>query len=67
MENKKCPECGSGNIKIIGYAGIKCILCGNCGYDESRQYEVYPEEKKPQKEKSRYTPYKAGGFGRGRK
>ena len=61
MKNKKCPKCKSGNVKIIDYMGIKCIRCSNCGYDESKEYEVYPEEKTSQKEKGRYTPYKSGG------
>ena len=36
----------------------------NCGFDESKQYDVYPEGKKSQKAKGNYTPYKMGGFGR---
>lgn len=44
--------------------GVKCIVCNNCGFDESKQYDVYPEGKTSQKEKGRYTPYKAGGFKR---
>ena len=61
---KSCPKCNSSNIKIIDYMGVKCIKCSNCGYDESKQYEIYAEEKKSQKEKGRYAPYKAGGFRR---
>ena len=70
MKAKKktvCPSCNSDNIKIIDYLGVKCIICNNCGLDESKQYEVFPEENKSQKEKGRYTPYKAGGFKRARK
>jgi len=59
-----CPQCKSSKIKIVNYMGIKCIVCGNCEYDESKQYEVFPEEKKSQKAKGRYTPYKTGGFKR---
>jgi len=65
--NKKCPKCKSNNVKIIKYMDVKCVLCSNCGFDESKQYEVFPEEKKSQKAKGRYTPYKAGGFGRAKK
>ena len=61
---KLCPNCKSDDVKIISYIGIKCVVCNNCGFDESRQYDVYPEEKKSQKEKGKYTPYKAGGFKR---
>ena len=58
---KNCPKCASSKIKIITYMGIKCVVCKNCGFDESKRYEVFPEEKKSQKAKAKYTPYKAGG------
>lgn len=62
MPNKKsCPKCKSDKIKIVSYMGIKCIICSKCGFDESLEYEVYPEEKKSQKAKGRYNVYKAGG------
>ncbi len=66
MRNK-CPKCSSSNARIIDYFGVKCVVCNNCGYDESKQYDVYPGEKKSQKEKGRHTPYKVGGFRRGKK
>ncbi len=68
-KNKKivCPKCKSDKAKITNYMGLKCVVCNNCGFDESRQYEVFPEEKKSQKEKGRYTPYKAGSFKRTKK
>ena len=47
--------------------GVECIICNNCGFDESSQYEVFPEEKKSQRAKGKYTVYKAGGFGRTKK
>jgi late competence protein required for DNA uptake (superfamily II DNA/RNA helicase) len=66
-KNKKlCPKCKSRNIDLISYIDIKCIVCKNCGFDESKQYDVFPEEKVSQKEKGRYTPYKSGGFKRAR-
>ena len=58
---KRCPKCNSDKIKIIKYMNINCIVCSNCGFDESSQYEVYPEEKKSQKAKGKYNVYKAGG------
>ena len=68
MPTKKiCPKCASSNVKIINYIGVKCAVCGNCGFDESKQYDVFPEEKKSQKAKGKYTPYKVGGFKRVRK
>ena len=59
--NKRCPRCKSTNIKIVKYMEIDCILCNDCGYDERESYEVYPSEKKSQKEKSHFSPYKTGG------
>jgi len=64
---KKCPQCASNKIKIINYMDLKCVVCKNCGFDESKKYDVFPEEKKSQKAKAAYTPYKAGGFGRVKK
>jgi hypothetical protein len=66
-ERGKCPECGSVKIKFIDYMGLKCIKCSNCGLDEAKKYEVYPEEKKSQKEKGNYSPYKKGGSFRTKK
>lgn len=63
----KCPKCGSKDIKLISYLGIKAIKCKNCGFDESSVYEVYPEQKTSQKAKGRYTVYKKGGSQRTRK
>ena len=63
----KCPKCNSSKVKTVEYLGVKCIKCDNCGYNESQQYEVYPEEKTSQKAKGRYTPYKAGGSRRAKK
>ena len=67
MKSKICPKCKSNKVKVIDYLGIKCVICKNCGYDESNQYEVFPEDKISQKEKARYSPYKTGGFKRTRK
>ncbi len=64
MIKNKCPKCKLDKINIIDYMGVKCIICSNCGFDETERYEVFPEEKKSQKAKGRYTPYKSGGFGR---
>jgi len=66
MQNK-CPKCKSNNIKVIDYIGTKCIICKDCGFDESKQFDVFPEQKVSQKEKSRHTPYKIGGHKRTKK
>lgn len=57
----KCPKCGSKNIKIYDYLGAKVVKCNNCSFDESNLYEVFPEEKKSQKAKGKYSIYKTGG------
>lgn len=63
----KCPRCGSNNVKVLIYMGIKVIKCNECGFDESLIYDVYPEQKTSQKAKGRYTIYKKGGSQRTRK
>ena len=67
MKSTTCPKCKSENIALEDYMGIECMRCLDCGYDETTKYDVYPEEKKSQKAKGRYTPYKAGGGKRTRK
>ena len=67
MISRNCPKCKSSNIKIVDYLSVKCIICKDCGFDESKQYDVFPENKVSQKEKGRYSPYKTGGFRRTRK
>ena len=57
---KKCPKCGSTDVKFFKYLGISVIKCSNCGFDESSVYEVYPEQKTSQKAKGKYKVYKQG-------
>ena len=64
MKKLKCPKCKSKDAEFISYMGIKCLKCNNCRFDESSQYDVYPEQKKSQKAKGSYSPYKKGGHGR---
>lgn len=64
---KTCPRCGSNRVHFEDYLGAKCVVCDSCGFDGRETYLVYPEEKRSQKEKGRYSPYKAGGAGRSRK
>ena len=64
---RKCPKCGSDNTKLLKYMNIKTIKCNGCGFDESSQYEVYPQQKTSQKAKGSYAIYKAGGNRRTRK
>ena len=58
---KKCPKCGSDNVKIYSYLGIKTLKCGSCGFDEAAVYEAVPEQNASQKAKGRFNVYKAGG------
>jgi len=58
---KKCPHCESERIKYVRYMGVEMLLCEKCGYDERDKYEVYPSEKKSQKAKGTYSPYRTGG------
>lgn len=57
----KCPKCGSDDVKLYNYLGIKTIKCNNCGFDEGAAYDAVPEQKTSQKAKGRYNVYKAGG------
>jgi Zn ribbon nucleic-acid-binding protein len=65
--HKKCPKCKSDNTKLIDYLGTKTLKCGDCGFDESKELDVFPEQRETQREKGRYTPYKSGGKARTRK
>ena len=66
MAEKKCPICKSIKIKLEVIGDLEFIKCESCGFDESQDYEVYPEEKSGQKGKSGFTPYKRGGGSRSR-
>ena len=57
----KCPKCGSENIKIVDYMGAKVIVCKKCGYDETEELAIVPEQRETQREKTRYSPYRKGG------
>lgn len=54
-----CPECGSKDIEIKQKKGVKYIICTECEYDESMDYDQsYPDEKTSA---GRGSPYKRGG------
>lgn len=63
----KCPKCSSEDVEIIDYLGVKCRVCNKCGYDETSEYETFPQGRSSQKAKGRYSPYKTGGGHRTRK
>jgi len=56
---KKCPKCGSEKIRTKYYSGSRFAFCLDCGYDESSEVDVCPEENKSQKAKGKYTVYKS--------
>ena len=58
---KICPECKSKNVEVVKYLGASCLVCKDCGYDERDTYDVFADERSTQREKRRYTPYRAGG------
>lgn len=62
-----CPGCHSKNVKVIKDNSLTFIQCKACGYDELAGDEVFPEQRTSQREKGRFSPYKAGGKGRVRK
>jgi DNA-directed RNA polymerase subunit M/transcription elongation factor TFIIS len=62
-----CPKCKSPHVILEEYQGLDCIVCNDCGYDESQQYEVYPEHKSSQKAKGKFNVYKSGGKNRTKK
>ena len=61
MVDDKCPKWSSDDVDIVDYMGAKCIVCKQCGYDESEELAVYPEERSTQRDKEAYNPYKSGG------
>ncbi len=61
MKIRRCPKCGSTNVKLGEYQGIEVVICPMCGFDESRIYDEFPEMRTSQKAKAQFTPYKAGG------
>jgi len=64
MIKSKCPKCHSSNVKFMEYLGSKALFCRDCRFHESEVLDKYPSERKSQREKGRYSPYKTGGKGR---
>jgi predicted nucleic-acid-binding Zn-ribbon protein len=62
---KRCPKCGSEEIEM--YDDLAFIKCTKCGYDELGTADFPYGVKKSQKEKGRYSPFKAGGSRRSKK
>ena len=64
---KECPVCHSHDVKIKENGDINFLVCNKCGFDESKEYDVYTGEKGSKKAKARYSPYKIGGSQRTRR
>ena len=64
---KRCPRCGSLNVRIANYQGIPILICSQCGYDESTTYDQVPLMRSSQKAKGQFSPYKSGGSTRAKK
>ena len=56
---KKCPKCGSNHIEIEGDDFFCYLVCMECGFDESEEYEAEEGNRKSKGGKS--SPYKRGG------
>ncbi|MBI2668310.1 hypothetical protein HYX14_00550 [Candidatus Woesearchaeota archaeon] len=54
-----CPKCHSVKVQVTEHNGLSFVKCRQCGYDELEESYV-PAQKTSQREKARYTPYKAG-------
>ncbi len=57
--DKKCPRCGSGHVEIEGDDFFSYLVCMECGFDESVEYEADDSDRKAKGGKS--SPYKRGG------
>jgi len=57
---KKCPKCGSKEVEIVDEE-MGFIKCKKCGFDELEEDMDFSEERKSQREKARYSPYRVSG------
>tara|TARA_Y100000310_G_scaffold285479_1_gene308963 strand:+ start:6755 stop:6994 length:240 start_codon:yes stop_codon:yes gene_type:complete len=58
-KDNKCPRCGSMHTKIEGDGSFSYLVCLDCGYDESMEYEAGVGERKGKGGGG--SPYKRGG------
>jgi len=65
MKMKKCPKCGSREVEVIDEE-MGFVKCKKCGYDDLEEDMEFGEERKSQREKARFNPYKVGGARRGK-
>jgi len=58
-EKRKCPRCGSNNTEEEGDETFSFLVCLDCGFDESMEYESDLGDRKTKS--SGGSPYKRGG------
>lgn len=58
-----CPKCGSEKVEQFLYMKTPCVRCHACGFDESEEYDIVPEQK-GQKNRAHY---RSGGGQRSQK
>ena len=54
-----CPKCKSSNVIIEGDDFFSYLVCKECGFDESMEYEADTGDRKTKS--SGGSPYKRGG------
>jgi len=57
---KRCPRCNSEDIEVIDKE-LGFIKCKKCGYDGLKEDLSSFEERRSQREKSRFSPYRQSG------
>ena len=58
-DNKKCPRCKSSHVEVEGDDFFSYVVCMECGFDESLEYEADPNERVAKGGVG--SPYKRGG------
>lgn len=58
-DKKKCPKCGSSHTEIEGDDFFSYLVCMECGFDESLEYDFDAGDRKSKGGKS--SPYRRGG------
>jgi|TARA_Y100000310_G_C20695679_1_gene825522 predicted nucleic-acid-binding Zn-ribbon protein len=59
-KKKKCPRCGSTHTEVEGDETFSFVVCLECGFDESLEYESGGENDR-KKGGGGGSPYKRGG------
>ncbi len=65
-ENKPCPRCQSKHTEIEGDDLFTYLICLDCGFDESLEYEE-ADDKRTGKGTGGGSPYRRGGAIRSQK